>query len=281
MVGSLLLAGGLVYAAQRLTAPKTLPEVTTTQPPGVDSNWQTTLDALQAENTSTSLPQPPGQAALDQTLQEVQSSNLTTTVGKTLLVNLINANAQGLGSDQTTQDQIIAAASTQMTASQSITYSLADLTIVPDSSTNFHTYGNAFMAVMQNHPDASVYEVLLAAGEASDNNNPTPLQTLKKNEAAYKSVVHDLLAVPVPESFAPFELLTINDFEGMAESIPGMEVLLTDPLQGVVALQQFNSLISEEERVFTNIAQQLQKDGIIFNNNEPGNMWVSFLTLTP
>jgi hypothetical protein len=57
-----------------------------------------------------------------------------------------------------------------------------------------------------------------------------------------------------------------------------MQTTLSDPLRGLVGLQTYESKLDELARVFTNIAQNLNKDGILFNKSEPGSIWQSFLT---
>ena len=281
LIGALLLAGGLVYAAQRFTAPPPSTSITTTEGTPVDtSNWQTALNTIQAQNASTSIPQPPDQNAVAQALSEVQSANLTDSVGRTLFVDLTNAKSQGLGNDTPTQQQIVADAASQIQKTPSTTYTTSDLTVVSNSNASLRAYGNSAISVLVKHPSANADAVLLAVGNAVDKNDQSQLQALPTIAKEYQKLAQDLVAIPVPESLAPLDLLIINDFEAMSGNIPGMEVLLSDPLQGITATQQFNSLLNEEGRVFTNIALQLQKDGIPFNKNEPGSAWSVFLTPT-
>lgn len=281
IVGSLLLATGLVYAAQRITEPQTAGNIGVANTPTDTSSWQDTLAAIQAQNASSSLPQPVSQSDINQILKEAQTANLTDTVGRTLLIELTNAQSQGLGNDTPTQQAILADATAQIPKSALVTYTQQDLTIVSSSNANLHAYGNEVMTIMQQYTGANSFAVLEAVGNAADNNDPKALQALPPLAKQYKTLAQALLKVPVPQTVVPLHLIIVNDFEGAAENIVGMETLLSDPLRGMISLNQFSSLISEENRVFTNIAQQFQGDGILFKSTEPGNVWNVFLPHTP
>ena len=280
IVGALLVALGLVYVAQRLTAPPSLGIITQTTTPSNTDNWQADLYAVQGQNASTSIPQPVNPAAVAQALKEAQTSNLTDSVGRTLLIDLTNAKSQGLGDDTPTQQAILADATSQISHNPSIVYTSSDLHIVSDSATTRRAYGNQVMLIFLEHSSASSVQIMAAIAQATDNNDPSPLQTLPGIQKQYKAIVQNLLTTPVPQTLSPLHLLMVNDLENMTETISGMEVVLNDPVRGSVSVQQFNSLLSEENRVFTNIAQALQKDGILFNKNEPGSTWSVFLSPT-
>src|ERR1700719_4414261 len=107
---SILLSAGMVYASERITHPPprtaTLASDQTPTQPSDSTDWQAALYASQASNASSSLTAPSA-STVDQFLAAAKSSNLTDTVGRTLLINLSNAKSQGLGDDIPTQNQII------------------------------------------------------------------------------------------------------------------------------------------------------------------------------
>jgi hypothetical protein len=280
---ALLLSGGLVYAADSFTStPKSTVAIETdqaSQPQDDASNWQAALYASQAANASTSITAP-NPNVVSQFLQAAQSSNVTDTVARTIFVNLSTAKAQGLGDDTPTQDQIVATAAAQVASAQAsaTSYSYNDLTIISASNGTLHAYGNEVMQVLAAYPDASEQATLLSIDEAVEGGSTTQGAKLAEIGAAYKSAAAALVAVPVPQTIAPLELEAINNLLSTAASFKDMEAITSDPVRGLGGLQAYENLMDENATVFTNIAQELNKDGILFTKDEPGNAWSILLS---
>jgi len=289
IVVALLLSGGLVYGAELVTHPtqgNTQGNITVdtgANPAESDDsgNWQAALAAIQAQNASTSLVAPSANL-VNQFLQAAQSSNVTDTVARTILVNLSNAKSQGLGDDEPTQDQIVAAAAAQVASGQTsaTSYGYSDLTIVPASNATLHAYGNGVMQALGAHPEASEQATLLSIDEAVEGGDKSQSATLAKIGAAYKAAAADMLAVPVPQTLAPLDLEAINNLLRTGATYDDMKTITTDSVRGLGGLQAYETLMDENANVFINIAQELNKDGILFTKDEPGNAW-SILLPTP
>ncbi|MDZ4225915.1 MAG: hypothetical protein U1C66_00290, partial [Patescibacteria group bacterium] len=202
------------------------------------------------------------------------TSNVTASVGRSLLVNLGEAKVQGLGSDIPTQEQIVASALAQIDASQEITlYTTANLTLVDDSPQTLTTYGNSVVVVLEQYPGASVEKVLLAVGNATDSGKSSYLAELAGIATAYKNIARELGSLPVPKTLSPLHLQVVNNFAKIAAACADMQVVLTDPLRGLAGLKVYQSLTEETARLFINIAQALDKNGILFSEDEPGYAW--------
>ncbi len=273
---SVLLAGGLIFGAERLSNPSAQATITSKQTtPSADStDWEAALYASQAANASTSITAP-NPNMVNQFLAAAQSPNLTDTVGRTLLINISNAKSQGLGSDIPTQTQIIAAATAQMAKAQAPldTYAYADLNVVAASKTSLHTYGNAVMQTLDAQPNASEQATLLAIDEIVEGGDKTQSATLMKIGAAYKAIALGLLATPVPQTLAPLHLQAVNNFLALGQTYNNMSAVGTDSVRGLAGLQSYESLMNANARLFISIAQELQKSGILFTKDEPGNSW--------
>lgn len=282
IVSSIAISGGLVLAAQYYTTPHSTPaqlaEDTTNTPQNVD--WQKTLQDIQAQS-GVSLPPAPDPSAVSTLLQAAQSQNLTDTVGKTLFINISNAKAQGLGDDTPTQNELIAQALGQIgAASDTPAYSLKDLQITAESTANLHAFGNSMMLVLQSHPAASAQQTILAMGRATDNHDSSQLADLSAIGKEYKAIARDLANTPVPQTLAPIFLQVVNDYVRMANTYSDMQAVLDDPLRGLQALQLYESLMQETTSLLTSIAGEFSKNGILFNKDEPGDAWSSFLLQT-
>jgi hypothetical protein len=54
--------------------------------------------------------------------------------------------------------------------------------------------------------------------------------------------------------------------------------VVNDPLRGLQGLQVYQSAAGISVKVFTNIAQALNKNGILFKKDEPGAAWAALLS---
>ncbi len=131
IAGSLALSAGLVFAADAFThrTPPPPASVNVGANTPTDTGWEAALYAAQARTASSTF-DAPDPDFVNNLLAAAQSQNVTETVGKTLLINLSSAKSQGLGDDIPTQDQIIAAAASQVNSGKNLTlYKTADLNV--------------------------------------------------------------------------------------------------------------------------------------------------------
>jgi hypothetical protein len=282
VVISIALSGGLVIAAERFTRQENTARIESTQQPNNNtetSDWQRQLEEIQALS-GIALPEVPDEEAYSALLEAAQSPNITESVSRSLLINLSNASAQGLGSDIPTQEQLVAQA-LQYLPQSTASYTSNDLVVVVGSKETFHAYGNAVMTTLQNYPAANAGEALRAVGLAIDQDDVTHFKKLAPIAEAYRAIARGLLAVPVPQTLSPLHLAIINNFSAMAAALADAEATPTDPLRGLVGLQRFELLLQESGRVFTTIAEQLNSSAILFTKDEPGNAWSVFLSALP
>lgn len=282
IVLSLALSIGLVFAADALThrsTPVATVAVDTNSQSNIDADWQTALASIQAQTASSTFPAPDPDF-VNTLLQAAQTSNVTDTVGKTILINLNNAQSQGMGDDIPTQDQIVAAAAQQLKdqrASPHI-YTTADLTVVPASNTSLRAYGNGVMSVLSATSSASESATLLSIDLAIEGGDKNQGEKLAAIGSAYAALARALITVPVPQTLVPLHLQVLNDYSSISATYTDMQTVSDDPLRALEGLQTYESLLDEEARVFTNIAQELSKDGILFTKDEPGSAWSTFVS---
>lgn len=276
IVGSIALAGILVWGAYTIThAPvPTSSELASTQTNGTSSDWKKSLEDIQAQNSEARLPSPPNQESVNRLLGAATNENLTDTVGRTLLINLTTAKAQGLGSDIPTQDTLVADAASKITQDVRVsTYTQEDLSLTSNSQASFKAYGNAFMAAAARHPKVNYDVTLYIIGTSTGNNKPALLNQLKVIGAEYAALAKDLSNIEVPSTLAPLHLKVVNNFDQMAKTYPEMQALFSDPLRALGGLQLYDALTQETLGLFINIAQGLNQNGILFTKDEPGFGW--------
>lgn len=276
MAGSLLLAAGLVTGAQYLTKPLSNSIAATPSPQGFNAaGWESTLEQIQL-GAGISAPAPAPAGAVNELLTAAQSANLTETIGRSLLVRLSSANAEGLGTDIPTQEAIVAEAAAQVGAEVRGNYQASDLIRVKSSPESLRLYGNSFIETIVRYPAASAGAALFAFGEALDYQDRAKLAPLAAAEEAYAAIAADLTAVAVPETIAPLHLQVANNFAAMGKAAGEMRAVLDDPLRGLGGLQVFQSSSEEAERLFITIAGMLRNNGILFSKDDPGAAWSAF-----
>lgn len=276
LVVSLALSGGLVFAADRVTHPGTAHISVDTSPTAykaATADWQGSLQAVQAASGISS-PSGSDQATIEGLLEAAKSGNLTDSVSRSLFINLFNAKSQGLGDDIPTQEQLVKGAISQVDAiAPKKTYTTADLNVAADSKDALHAYGNASMAIFTNNSNGEFAQTLAIMDAAMTANDSSKLKDLKPIQETYKTIATELAATLVPKTLVPFHLALVNDYSTMAATYEGMQTLISDPLGGLAAVQQYRTLAQHAGQMFINIAQTLDKNAIIFRTDEPGATW--------
>lgn len=282
IAGSLFLSAGLIYAAQWYThSVTTAARLTSTQQQNAlaQPDWERVLNDIQAQDPAYSLPEPPSEESLSALLNAAQSSNLTDTVGRTLLINLTAAKSQGLGGDIPTQEHIIAQATAQLpSGGTKNTYSSGDLTVVAAGTDTLHTYGNAVVSALIKYPDTEPQKTLVIIGMATDTGDSSYLEGLLVLQREYAKLTGELLSLPVPQTLVPLHLQLVNGFAYAGSLYPDLATVFTDPLRALSALQAFQTQSDEIGRVFTTIAQQLTNNAILFTKDEPGGAWSALIS---
>lgn len=277
IVGSLLVAGGTVAAAQYYISSKNAPATLASAGTQAGTEaWEESLADIQAQS-GVNLPDAPDPNAVDTLISLSQSSNLTDSIGRGILARITTANVQGLGDDAPTQDSIIAAAAAQVNASAKQIPPPA-LTQVEPTLESQRTFGNAVMTVLNRHPKANSNDTMGILAKATDTRITAPLSGLPEIGREYAAIARELAAVPVPKTFAPLYKEAVANFAAIAALYPDLAEAVSDPVRSIAALQQYQALLSETGGVFTNMAQSLKNGGILFTKDEPGSAWEIFLS---
>jgi hypothetical protein len=279
IVGSIVVSGGLVVAAQKITSPaevtNTLTASSQTVPTG---DWLAALREIEGQDVGAP-PATTTAATFNALLTAAASSNITDTVARSLLINLTEAKSQGLGSDIPTQDKLIAQALDQAQKTRSApTYSATDLTLSSNSAAAQKEYGNAVIRLISKYPTTNFNNVVYVIGQAGSKEDPKELEPLNEIQQGYQSLARDLLKTPVPPTLAPLHLQTINDLVDMAGTMDDIDTLFTDSVRSLGGLELYQALNNETIRVFISIAQSFKQNGILFNADEPGSAWSAFLS---
>ncbi len=273
LVASVAVSGGLVLVADYFTNPSPPAEITTETGTSLEAgmDWQKALASIQGDNK---LPTPPSAESVQNLLDAAQTDNVTETVARTLLVNLSQAKAQGLGSDIPTQEALVADALARIEPSQPLLlYTAADLKVAESGQNSLTSYGNSVVRVLDSYTNISTEETLIAVGNAIDSGDEKYLEDIAGQAAQYQALAEALVEVPVPQILSTLHLQIANNFVRIAETQTDLAVTLSDPLRGLRGIELYHSLVGETSRLFISIAQVLQNNGILFDEDEPGYAW--------
>lgn len=277
IVVSVALSAGLILGAKYYTEPHNTSNNLSTTEPTQETDWQSALDAVQA--TAPGLPDAPSEDVVNEFLEASQSDNLTSSVARSLFINLSTAKSQGLGGDIPTQDQLVATAASQATKQEAPNaYTLDDIRQVSQDSQSQKAYGNAVMRIMTSNPKASVEDTYIYLAQVTDTGDQKSLERIGDIGDAYTSLARQLSEVSVPTTLAPLHVKVVNDFAAAGTALHDVEKLATDPLLALQGLQNYQALQAEAARVLTTLAEQLRKNGILFTKDEPGSAWSVFLS---
>ncbi len=277
IVGSLLVAGGTVAAAQYYIRSQNAPSaLMTAQTEAVKQAWEESLADIQAQS-GIGLPDAPDPNAVNNLISQAQGSNLTDSIGRGILARLTTAGVQGLGSDAPTQDSIIAAASQQINASSN-TSAVPSITTVDPTQDTLRAYGNNVMLALGRHTKANSNDTLGIIAKATDTRTNAPLAGLVAIGQEYAALARDLAGVPVPKTIAPLHQSVVANISSIAAIFPNLQKVVDDPVLGLTAVQGYQELMAETGSVLTNIAETLKNGGILFTKDEPGSAWEIFLS---
>ena len=310
LAGSLLLSIGLVYAASRIndfrTAPGSvialnptngkapagdtdydgLPDweeiIYGTDPEVADTDGDGTPDGVEVKTSQDpSIPgagfsQTKSPADLEELLVGVRTGNATESIGRNILVSLAAAAGEGDSTDEPTQNRIVERALQELSVENPPAYGISDIVVVPETVLSLRAYGNAVMTAMGKHISANWGDALLAVGLAVDGIDESRLPNLKVISAEYRALARDLATLSVPAGLVSLHVRMQNGFVASASASADMELVLDDPLRGFAAVEKFRTAVSENAKVFTSIAEKLKKDGILFDESEPGKAWDLF-----
>lgn len=277
IVGSLLISGATVAAAQYyVSAQHASATLAAADTQAGNGDWEGSLASIQAQS-GINLPQAPDPNAVQSLLEQAQTSNLTDSIGRGILARITTAGVQGLGDDIPTQESIVSAASQQINSSSKQT-AATPITQVESTSDTLRTFGNEMIVALKRHPKASYNDTLGVLAKATDTRDQKPLAELVAIGREYKALADDLAGVETPKTIAPLYQQAVNNLATVSALYEDLGAVVTDPVRGLAALQQYQQLMSETAGVFTNIAQTLKNGGILFSKDEPGSAWEIFLS---
>ena len=277
LAGALALSAGLIGAAWWTvsSASDESAQLVSANPPSAlaDQQWRTEFSSSTAMERAASL-----QMQAQKLIEEASTSKLTDTLGRSILINLAAAQGQGLGPDDMTQGRIVndALSRVQAISQPKSYYSVADANIVEDSRTSMHDFANT-LATVAGHPIyADKYYVVYVVGTAIDTNSDAILKNLPAASAEYRAIAKNIMALPIPRSFAALAVQMANADMNLAVACDLLQQVHADPASGLAGLQEYSNLSDASIPLYSNVSKTLNRFGVTFAKGEPGNGWDTF-----
>ncbi len=206
------------------------------------------------------------------TLEAVPYEEPTTFTGKFaegFLTDYLKGKQQGGGVLDDPDAIVDAAISAVGSTIVNKTYTLGDITVVPDDGNSIREYGNAIAKIMLSKPYAGESEVIITTN-AIKTNSPEELKKLDVVKINYRSMVGEMLDVPTPGTYAILHIGLLNGYEAIYGDIDAMGQAFTDPLYATARFKQHYDDIQGFFAVLKEVQNKLLADGVVYEKDEPG-----------
>jgi len=108
----------------------------------------------------------------------------------------------------------------------------------------------------------------------TETKNEDPKVYLNNITKIYYSTAELVMALDVPESLAEIHLEMANNLIKVGEAISTMNnKSQKDPLLALFSIQNYNEAAESQIQMYTAISEYFKDNGIIFESNDPGNIW--------
>lgn len=175
----------------------------------------------------------------------------------------------------TTDDQSVAKAMDQTISSainlvpKAKVYNLTNITINTSyNNDSLRIYANTVGSVFaKNAPKIDPTSI---ANEALEQENSLVLEKLKPVISSYDKLIKGIIITPVPAPLASYHLDLINSLSSMLFVSQELQYMISDPMRGVVALNQYVLARENISKALVKTSGYLNDKEIFFTNQEPG-----------
>lgn len=136
-------------------------------------------------------------------------------------------------------------------------YTIADIKVVDSSAVNLKKYGNDL-------------------AEAFNAYNATIPSQVTTDLTKYANLINSIKNIPVPGTLGLNHVKILNTFNVSYQTYYMMLKYEQDPAKALVAMKSFQESIEIIRGLFKTVAKELQINAIIFNQGEPGTIWINY-----
>ena len=155
-------------------------------------------------------------------------------------------------------------------------YTIDDIVLgFDDSPEALHQYGNRIAGIIIEHskPTKNNQAETDILEQAMATNNPAKLAELDPIIEAYREYFEQTKATPVPPSLVQQHIDLVNVYNAVLNDLLAMRLTFEDPLLSLLRVKRYNDDIGGMVYVYYNIDRVLRREGISYQEDEPGAMF--------
>jgi len=196
--------------------------------------------------------------SLSQSISD-DSTNVTATLSKTLFANFMTLQSSG-GLNSASQETLINNTLANVDpGSIPPKYTIADISVVTSNVSSLRLYGNQ-----------------LAKTLSDFNAKMSSVQSNDMALSSYQAMMETVRKISVPGTLGLIHLQILNNLNVAYQSLSVLNNYQNDPAKALIAMNTFKKNGDSAKELFKSIADELEKNGIIFTTNEPGNIWNNY-----
>lgn len=236
------------------------------------TDWKSAFFPTKKENTDNS------NAGNPDTGEETLSDTLTDKFGRDFFTRFMILQQNGLTEDSESVKTVVDQSMDEFIDSAPMPrpFGKSDVVISKDTDRSAQrAYANSVgMAFHLYMPKADAATI---ATEALETENADMLFGIDIISAGYKSLLDNLLKIPVPETMATKHVNLVNGVNSMLFVSEGVGKIVSDPLQSLVALSIYAESQENLKNALFDLAYHYQSQSIAFENTEPGVLFMQIL----
>lgn len=227
------------------------------------------------------------EAANERTLQEEQESALIDDIlgtistdtnlsrsdilARTLVEEVVAFQSAGISLDGNTSNSIAQKLVDSLAGGVTIdppVVSVSQIKTTNETPETLRSYGNAVGSIIGGKPTAETNELIVLAqlGQTSDYSTLAQLATVKQS---YRSMVNQLMLIPVPTGLVQAHVDFVNAMLATSETFDTLAKIEEDPLASIVGIQAYVQFSSNMATSFDVIQSYLNKR-VVFQESESG-----------
>ena len=187
---------------------------------------------------------------------DTSSTNITESLSKSLFANFMSLNSNNTLDSNSEQQLVTGLVSNIDTATPPPQYTLSDINVFPTNTSSLRTYGNQLAKTLSDFEDRM-------------SSNPSNSVAL----ASYQNMINNLKKIPVPSDLGLIHLQILNNFNVSYQSLSSIDNYQQDPAKALIAMKTLQTNNDDARALFKSIADEMQKNDIIFSTKESGYIW--------
>lgn len=182
--------------------------------------------------------------------------NVTQTISQSLLTQFMTAQSSGADINQATDEIVANTLAFADPGSIPPRYTIADIKIIETNASNLKAYGNDLARIIVDFQKSSA--LITTTGSAL---------------SSYASIIESIRLVPVPGSLTLNQVRILNSLNVSHQTLSMIVNYDSDPAKALIAMKAFQQSVEDIKELFKTVANEMEKNAIIFNQEEPGIIW--------